>query len=104
MPNEISLTVRLPAELNEQLAAAAKSLGMTKTNLIRFGIHEYQSDPDAHLDFSMSRVASRYRLVLNVNALTFSILDTLCKQSGESMNAVVTALCIYAVERCARLL
>lgn len=104
MPNDISLTVRLPSELNEQLQKTAKALGMTKTNLIRLGIHDYFGSPHAALDFSMNRVESRYRLVLNVNDFTFKIIDGLCKKHDQSVNAVVTALCIYSVERFSRLL
>lgn len=104
MPNDISLTVRLPSELNERLQITAKSLGMTKTNLIRLAIHDFSASYPVQLDFSMNRVESRYRLVLNVNDFTFGILERLSKDSGESVNAVVTALCIYAAERFARLL
>ncbi len=39
--NDISLTVRLPHELNIRLKTASKEVGVTKTNLIRSAIHDF---------------------------------------------------------------
>jgi len=98
MANNISLTVRLPHELNKQLQSVAKEVGMTKTNLLRSTIHDCLTTEDVMLDFSPTS-ASRDRLVLNVNQITYNILENACKQHSQSMNAVVTAVAVLALER-----
>lgn len=98
MPNDISLTVRLPHELNIQLQSSAKKLGMTKTNLLRAAIHDFLTKDDVHLDFSIESTA-RDRIVLNVNQITYNILETTCEKYSQSMNAVITAVGVLALER-----
>ena len=101
MANNISLTIRLPHELNTKLKAISKDVGMTKTNLIRIVIHELAKG-QVELDFSPDSSSNRDRLVLNVNQLTYDILDNACKQYNQSMNAVVTAICAAALEYSAK--
>lgn len=98
MANDISLTVRLPHELNARLQSVAKELGMTKTNLIRFAIHDFLTTDDVLLDFSVT-AGPKDRLVLNVNKITQGILETACNKHSQSMNAVVTAVSVLALER-----
>lgn len=101
MPNNISLTVRLPHDLNVQLQACAKELGMTKTNLLRGAIHDFLTVDDIVLDFS-AMPGAKDRLVLNVNQITHSILEAACKKHSQSMNAVITAVGVLALERSAK--
>jgi antitoxin component of RelBE/YafQ-DinJ toxin-antitoxin module len=99
MPNTISLTIRLPHELNTELTAIAKSLGMTKTNLIRSAIHDILTSDEPALDFSGEFSGKRERMVLNINQLTYDILEKSCKKYNQSMNSVVVAVSIIALER-----
>ena len=98
MANDISLTVLLPHELNLQLKTLSKDIGMTKTNLIRSAIHEFLTLEDINLDFSQGHDDKRDRLVLNVNQLTFNILEASCKKHNQSMNSIITATSILALE------
>lgn len=102
MSNNISLTVRMPCELNEKLTSSSKALGMTKTNLIRMAIHELPKGNDIELDFSQNITDKKYRLVLNVNQLTYDILENACKKYNQSMNAIVIAISYYALELSAK--
>lgn len=101
MANDISLTIRLPHELNMQLKTAAKAAGFTKTNLIRMAIHDFLTGSDTELDFSPNP-DKKDRLVLNVNPYLHSILEDTCEKYGQSMNAVVTAVSILALERASK--
>ena len=98
MANDISLTIRLPHELNTQLQAVAKEIGMTKTNLLRSAIHDFLITDDVNLIF-VSSPGVKDRLVLNVNQITHGILEAACNKYSQSMNAVVTAVGILALER-----
>lgn len=98
MANDISLTVRLPSELNQQLITVSKNIGVTKTILIRFAIHEYLTDEKIIPDFSQTRVAQREKFVFNMNQLTYTILEKCCQKYGQSMNAIITAASILALE------
>ena len=102
LANNISITVRLPRELNVQLATVARDIGMTKTNLIRSAIHDFLSNEDFELEFSNTYEGKPDRLVLNVNKLTHDILENACKKYSQSMNAVITAVSILALERSAK--
>lgn len=99
MANNISLTVRLPHELNTKLAEVSKDIGITKTNLIRSAIHDFLTSDKTALDFSTNHVDTRDRLVLNINQITFDILEEACNKHGQSMNAIITATSILALER-----
>ena len=98
MANNISLTVRLPHTLNTQLQAAAKALGMTKTNLLRSAIHDFLSVENVVLDFSATS-DTKDRLVLNINQMTHTILENACRKHSQSMNAIITAVGFLALER-----
>lgn len=98
MANNISLTVRLPHELNSQLQDIAKKIGMTKTNLLRSAIHDFLTEDSVSLDFSPVS-GPKDRLVLNVNQITNNILENACKKHSQSMNAIVTAVGVLALER-----
>lgn len=98
MANDISLTVRLPHTLNQQLKEVSKALGMTKTNLLRGAIHDFLAKGNVILDFTPVQ-DKKDRLVLNVNQLTHEILMNSCQQHSQSMNAVITAVGILALER-----
>lgn len=102
MSNNISITVRLPHELNEKLTSASKALGMTKTNLIRMAIHELPKGNGVSLDFSQSISDKKYRLVLNVNQLTHDILENACKKYNQPMNTIVIAISYFALELSAK--
>ena len=98
MTNNLSLTIRLPHELNVQLQSAAKELGMTRTNLLRSAIHDFLTADGVFLDFS-AIPGPKDRLVLNVNQMTQSILDSACEKYSQSMNVIVTAVGFLALER-----
>ncbi|MEY8437951.1 hypothetical protein [Anaerotruncus colihominis] len=98
MANNISLTVRLPHTLNTQLQAAAKALGMTKTNLLRSAIHDFLTVENVVLDFSATS-DTKDRLVLNINQMTHTILENACRKHSQSMNAIITAVGFLALER-----
>lgn len=100
--NNISLTIRLPHELNSQLANTAKKLGMTKSNLLRSAIHDFLTADESVLDFSSSYADEKDRIVLNVNQLTHSILENACAQYNQSMNSIVIAVSILVLERSAK--
>ena len=99
MTNNISLTIRLPHELNTNLQVAAKQLGLTKTNLIRSAIHDFLVDDKIVLDFTPKYMDAKDRMVLNVNQLTYDILESTCTKYGQSMNAVITVVSVLALER-----
>lgn len=101
MANDISLTVRLPKELSINLKTSAKRIGMTKTNLIRSTIHELAKNKSP-LEFSEDSASDRDRMVLNVNQITYDILEGFCQQYNQSMNAVVTAVCVEALKNATR--
>ncbi len=102
MANNISLTVRLPHELNEQLKEASKQLGITKTNSIRSAIHEFLNKDGATLDFSPIYSDKSDRLVLNLNQITRDILENTCQQYNQSANAVIIALSVLILKRSAK--
>lgn len=95
--NNFPLTIRLPHELNVQLQEAAKKLGMTRTDLLRIAIHFILPNNTELLDFSVWN-GKKDRLVLNVNQLTLNILQDICDKYSQSMNSVVTAVAILALE------
>ena len=99
MSNNFALTVRLPHNLNMELKTIAKEVGMTRTNLIRAAIHDFLPCDEINLDFSSEPSVQKDRLVLNINALTYNILETACKKYNQSMNAVITAVSVLALER-----
>ena len=99
MLNPISLTVRLPEKLDEELTTACKSLGMPKTTLIRICIHDFLQDSNTTLDFSPCESAKTKRLVLNVNEHLNALLDDTALRAGCSVNAVVIAVSALALER-----
>lgn len=99
--NDVTLTVRLPQEIDSQLKKSAKEIGMTKTTLIRIAIHDFLVDGSVDLDFSPMQ-GDKKRITLDVNHLTKSILDDACQKHNQSMNAVVTAVSLLALERCAK--
>lgn len=98
MANDISLTIRLPHELNTQLQEVAKALGVTRTNLLRAAIHDFLATDSTSLDFSVV-TGPKDRLVLNVNQLTYNLLERACEKYSQSMNAVVTAVGALVLER-----
>lgn len=95
--NDISLTIRLPHEINLELANLSKNLGITKTNLIRNFIHEL-SENNASLVFANTfEKYKKDRIVLNVNKLTHDILLDYSKKYDQSINSVVIAVCILSL-------
>lgn len=99
MANDISLTIRLPHELNAELKKTAKDVGVTKTNFIRCAIHDFLTVDTITLKFPQNPSPQKDRLVLNVNQLTYSILKNACEKYNQSMNAIVIAVSILALER-----
>lgn len=102
MPNDISLTVRLPHDLNTQLTKVSKDIGITKTNLIRSAIHDFLAIDEIVLDFSNVQTDQRDRLVLNINQMTYNLLENACQKYKQSMNSVVIAVSFLALERSAK--
>ncbi len=99
MSNDISLTVRLPHELNIQLGIVSKDMGVTKTNLIRSAIHDFLTNDQTILSFTPSSSDKKDRLVLNINQMTRNILENACQKYNQPMNAVITSISILALER-----
>lgn len=99
MANNISLTVRLPHRISNELKTVAKDIGMTRTNLLRMSIHDFLAKNETMLTFNDVDTGKRDRLVLNVNQFTFDILDAACKKYQQSMNSVITAVSLLALER-----
>ena len=99
--NDITLTIRLPKQLDDKLKDSAKKVGMPKSTLIRICIHDFLVDSFIPLDFTPIEGDKR-RMTLDVNELTKSILDDACSKYGQSMNAVVTAVSLLALERAAK--
>lgn len=99
MGNNISITVRLPHELNTQLKSVSKEIGVTKTNLIRSAIHDFLTEDNNDINVSSDYTGNSDRLVLNVNSLTYGILDNACKKYNKSMNAIIISVSILALER-----
>lgn len=80
----------------------AKDIGMTKTNLIRSAIHDFLTEDEVVLNFPKNSTDKKDRLVLNTNQLTYNILEKTCKKYNQSMNAVITAVSVLALERSAK--
>jgi hypothetical protein len=99
MTNNISITVRLPQGISNELKILAKDLGMTRTNLLRMSIHDFLAKNETTLTFADIDTAKRDRLVLNVNQFTFDILDAACKKHQQSMNSIINAVSLLALER-----
>lgn len=102
MLNPISLTVRLPEKLDDELTSVCKSLGMPKTALIRICIHDFLQDENTVLDFSACEDSKTKRLVLNVNEHLDALLNEAAKGSGHSINAVIIAVSALALERASK--
>lgn len=96
--NNISVTVRLPHDLNEELKTTSAKVGMTKTNLIRLAIHECLAKGTDKLQFSEKSCPQKDRLVLNINQTTLDLLNEASVKHGQSVNAVVTSVCIWGIE------
>lgn len=105
MPNNnISLTVRLPRSLSEELKTTAKKLGMTKTNLIRISILQ-SKEQRVKLSFpSDNSFAEKDRIVLNINEYVNDVLSELCEDHNQSMNTIIIAACFWGVEYYSKLL
>jgi len=89
MANNIPLTLRLPADLNEQLNRIAKATGITKTNLLRQSIYDYLDVPEIKIsDFNILPVygTEKHRIVLNINSYTYDILEKQSKKFSLSFN------------------
>lgn len=101
MNNDLSLTVRLPRDLSRQMKSVCQKLGMTRTNLIRSAIHDFLTVDGIQLDFP-DYTGEKDRLVLNLNQLTYDILNTACQRYNQSMNAVIVAISVLALERASK--
>lgn len=99
MINNISLTIRIPHQMNTKLLSLSKEIGITKTNLIRSSIHDFLTDNSTILNFDLLNNDKKDRIVLNVNQLTYDILTETCEKYNQSMNSVVIAVIYLALER-----
>ena len=97
MKNDISLTIRLPITMNEQLTDMTKRLGLTKTSCIRFAIWDFLDKQPQPLTFSKSDEET-YRFVLAVNQNTYNILNNACQKYGQSINSIINAVSRLALE------
>ncbi len=97
MNNNISVTVRLPHELNLQLTSISKEMGVSKTSFIRTAVRDFLTS-DPALDFSVNSSDNRDRLVLNLNPITYEILKYACDKYNQSANAVIVAVTAFALE------
>lgn len=95
--NNISVTVRLPHELNLQLTSISKEMGVSKTSFIRTAVRDFLTT-DPALDFSVNSSDNRDRLVLNLNPITYEILKYACNKYNQSANAVIVAVTAFALE------
>lgn len=103
MNNNISLTIRLPNSLNVKLTDTSKSLGLTKVSFIRFAIWNFLDEHPQPLTFTDS-TENTFRLVLAVNQNTYEILERACQQHNQSINSIVIAVSVLALERYAKYL
>ncbi|EGP4752372.1 hypothetical protein [Enterococcus hirae] len=94
---KISLTLRFPTELNEQITSVSKALGFTKTNLIRLSIYEYlDQDTLPDLNSTLTEFNDfKYRMVLNINQSTYQILE----RQSEAYNLPINKLLVYSSKR-----
>lgn len=96
MSNDISLTIRLPKTLNDDLTQLSKQLGITKVNLLRFAIHLFLMEKPTPLIFDGSS-SEKFRFNFHVNAVTNSLLVEASEHYGQPINSVVTAIAYLAV-------
>lgn len=94
---KISLTLRLPIELNEQITEVSKLLGFTKTNLIRLSIYEYlDKDTLPDLNTIISEYSDfKYRMVFNINQSTYQILE----KQAKNYNLPINKLLVYSSKK-----
>lgn len=99
MANDISLTVRLPKELNTALTKLSKDLGITKVNLLRFAIHLFLSERPTSLTFTdTTATKDKARLVFLTNHVTYNLLADASAKYGQSINSVITSIAMMALE------
>lgn len=99
MANDISLTVRLPKELNTALTKLSKDLGITKVNLLRFAIHLFLSERPTSLAFTdTTATKDKARLVFFTNQVTYNLLADASIKYGQSINSVITSIAMMALE------
>ena len=97
--NEISLTVRMPQDLNDQLTALCKRLGLPKLPFLRFSVWVFLNDDPKDLIFDEIQSDSKFRFTFNVNKNIYDILETTSKRYEQSINSVVIKVANMALER-----
>lgn len=98
MSNDISLTVRIPRTLNDDLTTLSKELGVTKVNLLRFATHLFLSEKPTPLNFTASSSDDRFRFVFNTNQVTYDLLQKASEDYKQSINSVITAIAYLALQ------
>lgn len=98
MSNDISLTVRIPKDLNTELTKLAKELGVTKVNLLRFAIHLFLSEKPTELTFSDISSEDRFRFVFNTNQVTYNLLVKASEKYGQPINSILNSISVLALE------
>lgn len=105
MGNDVSLTVRLPKDLNSELTNLSKKLGITKVNLLRFAVHYFLQDKPTTLTFDTSIVEDeKFRFAFNVNRTAYELLNSASEEYGQSINSVVTSIAFLALKHYSRYL
>ncbi|MBR7928416.1 hypothetical protein KBI51_09595 [Aerococcaceae bacterium zg-ZUI334] len=102
MDKLVSLTLRIPKSLNQELKYLSSQLGFTKSSLIKIAIHEFvdKIEMTTH-EFTDN---DSFRMVLKVNDITHRMLIEASKRYELSINQVVIKTCYLSVERYTKLL
>lgn len=97
MPNDISLTARIPLDLDNRLSDVSEFLGITKSNLIRESIHRCLGDGSLFEKY-VSTSSEKHRIVLNVNHNTYRILEQYIEKNNVSVNNAIIFAIYKSVE------
>lgn len=88
MSNNISLTLRMPHELDKELSSISTFIGITKSNLIRESIHRCLCKDYEYKDY-FPETPNEYRIALNINENTYKILENYSNSKNISMNSAI---------------
>lgn len=99
MENNISLTIRIPEELNKCFTELSQNLGIPKVAMLRYAVWIMNENPTELSFDQMAATDNTFRFAFNVNPKTYQIIENLSLQYSQSINSIVTALIILTLER-----
>lgn len=103
MSNDISLTIRLPLDLDAKLSDVSDFLGITKSNLIRESIHRCLDKEHNYIEYDFDN-SEKHRIALNLNQNTYKILEMFVKDNTVSMNSAIIFSVSQSVEHYTKLM